>query len=71
MILPVLEGHSVKRVYSLTEVFDDNDNNIKQGRAAAFTVAQDRITGSCRKGWGSKSSQAIRASRKPAVFLAK
>ena len=62
MILPVLEGHSVKRVYSLTEVFDDNENNIKQDQAAAFTAVQDRITGSCRKGWGSNGSQVIRAS---------
>ena len=36
LILPVLEGHSVKRVYSLTEVFDDNENNIKQDQAASF-----------------------------------
>jgi len=49
LILPVLEGHSVKRVYSLTEVFDDNENKIKQDQAAAFTAVQDRITGSCRK----------------------
>ena len=62
MILPVLEGHSVKRVYSLTEVFDDNENKIKQDQTAAFTAVQDRITCPCRKGWGSDSSQAIRAS---------
>jgi hypothetical protein len=30
-------------------VFDDNENKIKQGKAAAFTAAHDRITGSCRK----------------------
>ena len=41
MILPALEGHSVKRVYSLTEVFDDNENKIKQDQAAAFTAVQD------------------------------
>ena len=62
MILPVLEGHSVKRVYSLTEVFDDNENKIKQDQAAAYTAVQNKITGPCRKGWCSDSSQAIRAS---------
>ena len=71
LILPVLEGHSVKRVYSLTEVFDDNENKIKQDQATAFTAVQDRITGPCRKGWCSDSSQAMRASSKPALFLAK
>lgn len=44
MILPVLEGHSVKRVYSLTEVLDDKESNIKQDQAASFSTVQDRIT---------------------------
>ncbi|NLZ16609.1 MAG: transposase, partial [Desulfobulbaceae bacterium] len=28
--MPIIEGQSVKRVHSLTEVFDDNENKIKQ-----------------------------------------
>ncbi|NLZ16557.1 MAG: amino acid ABC transporter ATP-binding protein, partial [Desulfobulbaceae bacterium] len=37
MILPVVEGHLVKRVHSLTEVFDDNENKIKQDQTTVFS----------------------------------
>ena len=62
VILPVVEGHPVKRVYSLTEVFDETGNKIKQDQTAAFPAVQNRITGPCRKGWRTDSSQAIGAS---------
>ena len=62
MILPVVEGHPVKRVFSLTEVFVETGNKFKQDQTAAFPAVQDRITGPCRKGWRTDSRQAIGAS---------
>lgn len=45
LILRVFEGHSVERIYSLMEVFEDNENKIKQVQAVAITIVQDK--GNC------------------------
>jgi len=46
----------------LTEVFDDNENRIRQEQAKVFPAVQGRVTGFGGKGWGCGSSQAIGAS---------
>ena len=62
LILPVVEGHSVKRVYSLNGGIDDNENPIRQEQEKVFPAIQVRIIGPGRTAWGCGSSQAIGAS---------
>ena len=52
----MLEDISLSEYIPLTEVFDDNENQIGQDQAKVFTTVQGIVTGLGGKGWGCGSS---------------
>ena len=56
LILPVVEGHSVKRVYFFNGGVNDNENPVRQEQEKVFPAVQVRITGPGRTAWGCGSS---------------